>query len=300
MKIFKKIISSVICVAVLAVTVPFSQLAPYVSAESANLKDSLENYVGLGGLSYTSSRLLSFDDASLLNKSGMSASPSIDTSDKKQGSGCVSVSCTADNDTFYCLYTNNGAFNFTVRDKKAANVKMWVYVNDADLVECDHDRVYDTPQKNCYTLWITFGYSSSTAYQYTVQHTVYGSGWQEIEVDFATDNVLYKNHCNINWNLRYMKIFCRAKTGAVIKFDDLRLINYSTSYSVPECENNGRWLSTCDYNSIDGTVVTEWFGSYFDLLDKKQGSSCVAINGHKEHVDFRQCWAGLSTKCYWA
>ena len=70
-----------------------------------------------------------------------------------------------------------------------------------------------------------------------------------------------------------------------IELDD----NDNPNYQQPEAPYGGRWLSTCDYDALDGPILTEWYGSYYDLEEKVQGSSSLAITGHMENVDHRVC-----------
>ena len=268
------------------------------SATGANQKTTLTDLAGQGGLSYTSTSLMTLDNTNGINSSAMSATPRTDRWDRKQGRGSLSVTASAAADQFVLFQTNVGAFNFTVTDPYAQNIKMWVYVSDCDAIACDHDAVYDTPQEDSFTFYITFG-NSTSSYNYRVQHTMHGSGWQEIDVNFATDNVSHNTRKNINWNFKYMSIWCKTVSGVTVKFDDIRLIEYTSTYEIPECENNGRWVSTCDYNALDGGIITEWYGSSFDLDEKAQGTSSLRIDGYPIHVDYRITLSGMSTKAYY-
>jgi len=164
-----------------------------------------------------------------------------------------------------------------------------VYVNNIDLLVCDHDAVYSTPQTGSGTLYITLLTSGSTGH--TWQHTFYGSGWHEIELSFLCHNNNYNTLKNINNNhITGLSIWANAKAGLLLIFDEMRLVTYSNpNYKTPTAPHGGRWISTLDYDALDGANLTEWYGAYFDQNDKTQGSSSVAITGHKENVDHRVC-----------
>lgn len=183
----------------------------------------------------------------------------------------------------------SGSLDFAITDKFKQTVKMWVYVNDIDLLVCDHDSVYENPQDGSGTLYINFKTAGGVAH--TWQHTFYGSGWHEIELSFFCHNVSYDNLDKIDYsNINGLYIWCSAKAGLELRFDDMRLVTYSNpNYKEPEAPYGGRWVSTLDYDSLDGANLTEWYGSSFDLEDKTQGSSSLAITGHKENVDHRVC-----------
>ena len=292
-----KTVSVLLCVIMVVLSIPFT--APVTAkAEGANLKTTLTDYAGQGGLSYTSTRLMSFDNGFGISRSSMSAYPTYDQTDKKQGAAAMSVTSSSDNSSFVALMTTVGAFNINITNTYAQNLKMWVYVNDPDLIACDHDSVHETPQEDSFTLLITLAYNTSSSF-YRVQHTMHGAGWQEIDINFATDNVSENIRQDINWNLRYMNITCDALSGAQLKFDDLRLITYSTTAAKPAAPNNGRWISTCDFDQLDGGIISEWYGSSFDTEDKTQGSSSLRQEGYKIHEDYRITLSGMTTKAYY-
>lgn len=256
-------------------------------------KDSLVNYAGKGGLKYTTESVLSFDSLDqVYNTNGLT----LDTADKKEG--IASISKTYDKATGsiqQVFETQRNTFQFGVTDRMKQSVKMWVYVNDIDLLVCDHDGVYETPQKGSGTLYISFAKDGGTSKKYNLQHTIEGSGWHLIEVSFNTNNNHYAEWMKTDLTkLKWMNVRVDAKAGLVLKFDGLTKYSYTNEgYTEPECPNGGRWLSTCDYNSLDGTVLTEWYASSFDLKDKTQGSSSVSITGRQQHVDYRCVWGGL-------
>lgn len=293
----KKIIAVLLSVVILVLSISVGGVVT-ASATGANQKTTLTDLAGNGGLSYTSTRLMDMDSTTGLDTSAMSSAARIDRTDKKQGKGAVSVNVPSAKSNAVLLQTKVGVFDFTVTDPYAQNIKMWVYVSDCDAIACDHDAVYDTPQEDSFTLNICFG-NSTSGYNYSLQHTMHGSGWQEIDINFATDNVVEKTRKNINWNFRFLQIRCKTVSGVTVKFDDIRLIQYSTTYQIPECENNGRWISTCDYNALDGGIITEWYGSSFDLDEKSQGTSSLRIDGYPIHVDFRVTFSGMSTQMYY-
>lgn len=197
--------------------------------------------------------------------------------------------CQKDTPQWSVIKTPADAFSINVENKFAQTVKMWVYVNDIDLMGCDHDAVYGTPQVGSGTLYITLYDKGGNGH--TWQHTFYGSGWHEIELSFACHNIAYDNLDKIDYSdLNRLNIWCIGYEGLELIFDDMRLCTYENKgYEQPEAPYGGRWLSTCDYEALDGPILTEWYGSYFDLDDKTQGSSSLAIVGHKENVDHRVC-----------
>ena len=201
----------------------------------------------------------------------------------------VGYTCSSDQAYWPLVDTGADAFSMSITDKFAQTVKMWVYVNDIDLMGCDHDAVYNTPQVGSGTLYITL--HDDTGHGHTWQHTFYGSGWHEIELSFTCHNVAYQNLDKINYNnLNRLSAWCIGYEGLEVQFDDMRLCTYENpGYVKPEAPHGGRWLSTCDYEALDGPILTEWYGSFFDLDEKTQGSSSVAIAGHKENVDHRVC-----------
>ena len=201
----------------------------------------------------------------------------------------IGYTCLSDLAHWKLVDTGKNAFSMSITNKFTQTVKMWVYVNDIDLMGCDHDAVYGTPQKGSGTLYITL--HDDTGHGHTWQHTFNGSGWHEIELSFTCHNVAYKDLEKINYdNLNRLSIWCIGYEGLEVQFDNMSLCTYDNpGYTIPEAPNGGRWLSTCDFEALDGPILTEWYGSFFDLDEKTQGSSSVAIAGHKENVDHRVC-----------
>ncbi|MBQ7338159.1 MAG: hypothetical protein IJW40_06865 [Clostridia bacterium] len=195
-----------------------------------------------------------------------------------------------DNTHWTLISTPTDSFSLEIYDKFTQTIKMWVYVNDTDLMACDHDAVYNTPQVGSQTLYITLS-EKQGGVGHTWQHTFYGSGWHEIELSFTCHNVAYPNLGKINYeNLTSLTAWCNAKAGLEIYFDSMRVCEYrNPNYDEPEAPYNGRWLTTCDYDALDGPILTEWYGSYYDLDEKVQGNASLAITGHKENVDHRVC-----------
>ena len=245
-------------------------------------KSSLSMYLG-DKLDCTEETLLYFEpEADLVEYAG---------STPVEGAVDMGIGFTCEKDTPHWTLINTpaDAFSLSVDDKFAQTIKMWVYVNDIDRMGCDLDAVYNAPQVGSGTLYITL--HDSNGYGHTWQHTFYGSGWHEIELSFTCHNVAYRNLEKIDYsNLNRLSAWCIGYEGLEVRFDDMRLCTYENDgYVQPEAPFGGRWLSTCDFEALDGPILTEWYGAFFDLDEKTQGSSSVAIVGHKENVDHRVC-----------
>jgi len=186
-------------------------------------------------------------------------------------------------------FLNTGdMFEFAVTDKLRQSVKLMVWVNDIDLIHCDHDMVHPDPQKGSATLWVTF--SEGDGPGWTLQHTFAGSGWHELELCFNTTNTWYTTELKVNYShLTCLRMMCFPEPGLEIKIASPRFVTYSSDYVCPEAPNGGRWISTCDCTALDGVCLSEWYNSSFDFEEKTFGESSVMIHGHREHEDFRVC-----------
>ncbi len=243
-------------------------------------------------LSYYADANLKYDEDELLGLDGMDdidypGSFAVETPDGGTGIG---FKTDYNNAHWTLINTPTDSFQLEIDDKFTQTIKMRVYVNDDELMACDHDSVYDTPQVGSQTLYITLA-SEKGGIGHTWQHTFYGSGWHDIELSFTCHNIAYPNLEKIDYsNLTSLNVWCSAKAGLEVYFDSMRLVTYENpNYKTPEAPYGGRWLSTCDYDALDGPILTEWYGSYFDLEEKVQGSSSLAITGHNENVDHRVC-----------
>lgn len=251
-------------------------------------KSSLLDYADKGVISFKASRIFDF--------SGDKTHSEYTHENENFGeTECFSVKFDRDEFQAEALYTDDDAFSFGIADRRRETVKILAYINDIDLLECDHDMVYKDPQKNFGTLWIVFGKSRDSKYKYSIQHTFKSSGWHMLEISFNTDNIIYEDRCNLDYSeFHYMQIRANVKGGLEMKFAFFDKFSFDNpGYVMPKCPRGGKWLSTCDCESLDGTVLTEWMNSSFDFENKTQGSSSVSITGHKEHVDYRCVWGGL-------
>lgn len=276
-----KILKKTAAVALAVVMAALSFALPTGAAGLDQFDKSSFSYYLDGNLKASERTILSFDTMTNQNTGSL-------TTSAKKGKALYKSTSTA-NTHLTAVNVPKGSFDFAVTNKFKQTVKMWVYVNNIDLLVCDHDAVYSTPQTGSGTLYITLLTSGSAGH--TWQHTFYGSGWHEIELSFLCHNNNYNTLKNINYNhVTGLSIWANAKAGLELRFDEMRLVTYSNpNYKTPTAPHGGRWISTLDYDALDGANLTEWYGSYFDQKDKTQGSSSVAITGHNENVDHRVC-----------
>lgn len=285
----KKILAILIAMILTAMPVVMT-LAAEVTAD--NHKESLQSYAD-SKLKYKTKELYNFDS---MDGIWSSNNGRIDTEDKKEGTGSLSVNFGTG--SFTAFEMRNGAIDFGISNNLKETVKFWVYINNIDLLKCDHDDVYDTPQYGSGTIYVSFAKDDTTRDKYSLQHTLEGNGWHLVEISFATRNISYESWQNLDISkLGWMKVTVSAMSGLVMKFDGLEKYTYSNDgYTKPEAPNNGRWLSTCDYESLDGNILSEWYASSFDKSEKVQGSSSLSLTGKKQHVDYRAVWGGLDVQ----
>lgn len=286
----KRILAVIILIMILALSMP----SVFAAESKDNNKDSYQSYANKGTLKCTEENLLSFDN---LDQFYFTWKGKTDTDNKKEGAASLAVDLSSDTpeEKFRpnCFETKIGAFKTTINDIRKETFKFWVYVNDIDYLVCDHDSVHENPQKDSGTLYVTFAEADNTVNEIFVQHTLEGSGWHLVEIDINCCRD-YVNLMNKSFDIGYMKIWVEALPGLNMKFDGLKKVIYNNSgYTAPALENNGRWISTCDYDSVDGSIVSEWYGSSFDTSDKTQGSSSLVMRGRLVHEDYRSVWSGL-------
>ncbi len=287
----KKIISIIFAVVFVCLSV-FSVTA---ATTHDNNKESRQSYAGQGNLSYTEETVFSFD---FIQDFYFTWKGTIDTVDNKEGIGALAVDLSTENPPASfkpnCFETKDGTFKTTITDITKQTFKFWVYINDIDRIACDHDSVHDTPQKDSATLYISLATSSKKDNELFVNHTLEGSGWHLVEFDL---NVSwdYSKYYGETIDIGYMKVYVEALPGLEMKFDDLKKVTYKNDgYTAPALEDNGRWLSTCDFDAFDGSIVSEWYGSSFDTSEKTQGSSSLQMKGRKIHEDYRVVWSGMN------
>ncbi|MBQ8533968.1 MAG: hypothetical protein IJ462_03965 [Clostridia bacterium] len=274
---------------------------------NGHFKSSRSDFDGKGGLSVEKTQLVSFDSPLVWENSNgrfnIKPESKIDTSDYKEGVGCFTTKLnggTYDEDISKLVYEKHSVFggapgfDISVTDVNAQSIGFWLYVDDVNNLACDHDKVYNVHQQDCATLYFRIGQNEGNYQQWN--HTFYGSGWQYIELAFATKENTPAAHRNkIKYdNMKYISLIVNTKGKQVnLKVDDISLLTYKTTAEKPVAPANGRWISACDYNVLGGETVTEWMGAYYDTKNKTQGSSSLALHGRKEHVDFRETIGGF-------
>ena len=108
-----------------------------------------------------------------------------------------------------------------------------------------------------------------------------------MEFSLLHDN---SKHDDINY-ARITNAFLHVigKKGLTIKFDNLRACYYSNDGYVPNADgfpDGCRIISRCDAESLDGLVISEWYGAKMDFENKRFGTSCLAFNCTKKD-DYR-------------
>ena len=185
------------------------------------------------------------------------------------------------------------AFRASVENPNTTTLKLWLFVNNTDLIACDHDAGYGV-QKNQATFF--FRVFDSAGRVHCWNHTLTNNGWHEIELSFNIHNGVSDgfDYANIKsfW-------FGFSTYGDVtVMIDDMRGVTYNTDYT-PEAiegEKNPRLISDCESNALDGAIIQEWYGASYDLEDKVQGNSSLRNCGDASVNDFRTIVANLNIK----
>lgn len=284
----KKILALVICVMFVALSCVSVSAA--VTADTH--KDSYQTYAGQGKLKVKTEAVYGFENKDEIFVSN--GDTYLDYSDCKEGEASFVSKLHVGSVTV--LETKTGVFSTGINDVKKETLKFWFYVNDIDLMHCDHDSVYQNAQKGSGTINVEFAETDYVPHKYKIQHTFEGSGWHLIEIALNTHNLPYDDWKNIDLTkIGWMRITSNVKEGCIVKVDGLTKYTYSNDgYVQPECPDNGRWISTCDFDALDGPILSEWYASSFDLNEKTQGSSSLSLTAHLEHVDFRAVWGGIN------
>ena len=127
-------------------------------------------------------------------------------------------------------------------------------------------------------------------------HTVTNNGWHQIELSFNVHNGVDSDfdyaHINGFW------VGLMTYDDVTVMIDAMRGVTYDTDY-VPqpiEGEEDGRLISDCEYNALDGAIIQEWYGASYDLDDKMQGASSLHSYGDASVSDFRTIIANLDIR----
>lgn len=247
----------------------------------ADCKDSYMNYLDCG-IQMEERMLHTFDS---LEAPGWiygdgNSEISLDVSGRKGETGCLTVR--ALDAGWVEAVRAQGAFLADASDKKHTFIKLWMYVEDIGLLEADKSSEEYTDQGT-----IFLDVNSGTG-EHQWNHTFRGSGWHELELSFCNSNSYPESMDLVDYSrLSALRIRYIAKPGLVVKFEDLRIVTYSSDYRPKEAPHRGRLISNCDYDEFSGVVLGEWYGASFDLEDKQEGSSCLRVRGNGRSSEYR-------------
>lgn len=256
-----------------------------LKTDGSSKKKAYSDYIK----TYTEKQLLSFDDLdtkSLRTADGVE----IDSTYMREGSGAMRWTLDKDyNDLVQMMQVSRNAFEFAVKDKRTTTLKFWLFINDTDLISCDHDSQYGI-QENQATFFIRV--TDKNGRTYCWNHTITDNGWHEIELSFNVHNGVDADfdydHITGFW------IMFSGKAGAVVELDDLRAVEYTTDYKPEAVPAEWRVITDAEYDALDGAIVQEWYGTYYDTEDKVQGKSSLCCEGDASVNDFRLIIANTS------
>ena len=245
-------------------------------------KDSFSHYVDQEGLAVREELLWGFEEALHYH--------SLDTTDATQGKGCGMVTLAQDAPSTTLVFHLTNRFLANASDLKKVTFKLDIWVNDMSLLGHDHEAGY--PQNDySHQGTLYFGLQDENGRNHKINTSISDNngyaGWQTLEFSLLHDN---SKHDDINYS-RITNAFLHiiGRKGLTIKFDNLRACYYSNEGYVPNTDgfpNGCRVLSHCDAQSLDGLVISEWYGAKMDFENKRYGTSCLAFNCTKKD-DYR-------------
>ncbi|MBR6548904.1 MAG: hypothetical protein IKT68_05095, partial [Clostridia bacterium] len=251
-------------------------------AQPAYEKDSFSHYVDREGLAVREELLWGFEEALHYH--------SLDTTDATQGKGCGMVTLAQDAPSTTLVFHLTNRFLANASDLKKVTFKLDVWINDMSLLGHDHESVQpDGDFSHNGTLY--FGLQDENGRNHKIFTSISDNngyaGWQTLEFSLLHDN---SKHDDINYS-RITNAFLHiiGRKGLTIKFDNLRACYYSNEGYVPNTDgfpDGCRILSRCDAQSLDGLVISEWYGAKMDFENKRYGTSCLAFNCTKKD-DYR-------------
>ncbi len=251
-------------------------------AQTAYEKDSFSHYVDREGLAVKEELLWGFEEALHYH--------SLDTTDATQGKGCGVVTLTQDSPSTTLVFHLINRFLANASDLRKVTFKLDIWVNDMSLLGHDHESVQPGNDFSHHgTLY--FGLQDENGRNHKINTSISDNngyaGWQTLEFSLLHDN---SKHDDMNYS-RITNAFLHiiGRKGLTIKFDNLRACYYSNEGYLPNTDgfpDGCRIISRCDAESLDGLVISEWYGGKMDFENKRYGTSCLAFNCTKKD-DYR-------------
>lgn len=245
-----------------------------ITALAANQKSSLSDYADKGCLKVREELLHSFDSIEKITETAESYY--FDSNDKKEGNACYAAKLNGSDRKYLFTISNFGkTINLQNNKTQRVTLKLWIYISNPANIKADHEDSYDNDYSDTSTIYFRATNGDNTVF-HSMNHTVLGSGWQEIELDYSISYSVSDALDLTKISGCYM--FAYVKGPVTIKVDDLRVCYYSNdgyTSDTSDIIDGARIISTCDYDSLDGALVNEWFDSDFSEEIKHSGSSSV-------------------------
>lgn len=262
-----------------------SELTPLEALLTADTKGSSKKKSYSDYISdFTETPLLSFDTTDVKSLR-IADGAYIDTEYMREGKGALRWDLEHDITELAegkMMQVSRGAFDYCVTDRHRSTLKFWLFVNDTDLIDCDHDAGYGR-QVNQATFF--FRATDRNGKTHCWNHTITDDGWHEIELTFNVHNGADADfdygHITGFW------MMFTGKKGATVIMDDLRGVEYRTDYVPAEMSEGCRLITDAAYDALDGAVVQEWYGTYYDTDDFVTGKSSLCCVGDSSVNDFR-------------
>lgn len=270
------------------------------NSEIAFEKDSLSRYTNQSQLKVKEELLWGFEESAQHYL--------LDFSDCTQGDNSGSVYFAQDSTC--SIFHLTDCFSVDASSMQTITFKVDIWINDMSLLCHDHESGYPQNDYSHYgTLY--FGVQDAAGRYHQINTSIYDNGgadsWQTLEFSLVHDN-------GKDPQLDYKHItgaYLRAigRKGLEIKVDNLRTCYYSNEGYVPNTDgfpDGCRILSRCDAESLDGLLISEWYGSQMNFTDQKFGSSCLSFTCSTKD-DYRIFFGGYNIPihyqtdyiCFW-
>lgn len=225
----------------------------------SGMAESVVNQVNQGKIKAAETKIFSFDTE--LTAWSTARVHTIDVQNAREGSGCYSVTYNSNATTHQIVGSAVGAFDLNVKDIQHTALKMELFVSDHSLIAPLYSQSVPMLVAQLHDI-------NGRILQWEIPCT--SNGWISLEMPMWNTDSTLQEEAAFNFN-RIVKF---AVTGTVfngltVKFDHLRLVDYTDTYQRSGAPYGGRLIADFDQGTLEGMVFDAVSGSYNTKKDEK-------------------------------
>lgn len=252
---------------------------------------SAPDLVNEGCLKSESVMLFNFDTD--VNAWTTSRLHTIDVEDAREGSGCYAVTYSSAAATHALISSQTGAFELNVKDPRHTALELDMYLSDFQKIS-----PLSTGGNPTLTLQVTDINQKNLIWRIPCTQ----NGWKRIDAPFWQTDAALNEEAVFNFNhIVSLSVIGTVSAGLTVKFDNLRVINYTNTYQLAGPSYQGRWIAGMEQGALEGMAYSHVSGAYTKAKAKVVSGQTAwqfpwAKSGDAAQIQLRTLAMNINTK----